>query len=64
METITIQRTSTNGIDQAFATCIHAEDKQLINCRTVDANLRMPLKCWAWEHYANDAPTNGCLANC
>jgi ribonucleoside-diphosphate reductase beta chain len=33
---------------------IHAEDKRLINCRTVDVNQLMPLKYhWAWEHYLN-----------
>jgi hypothetical protein len=48
METIMIQRTSTNGIDQAFATCIHVDDKRLVNCRTVEVNQLMPLKYhWA-----------------
>ncbi len=33
---------------------IRAEDKRLINCRTVDVNQLMPLKYqWAWEHYLN-----------
>lgn len=33
---------------------IHAEEKRLINCRTVDVNQLMPLKYhWAWEHYQN-----------
>jgi ribonucleoside-diphosphate reductase beta chain len=33
---------------------IHAEDKRLINCKTVDVNQLMPLKYkWAWEHYLN-----------
>ena len=31
-----------------------AEEKRLINCRTVDVNQLMPLKYhWAWEHYQN-----------
>jgi hypothetical protein len=48
METIMIQRTSANGIDQASATCIHVDDKRLINCRTVEVNQLMPLKYhWA-----------------
>jgi len=54
METIIIQRTTTNGIDQASATRDHVEDKPLINCRTVDVNQLMPLKYqWAWEHHVN-----------
>jgi ribonucleoside-diphosphate reductase beta chain len=54
METIMIQRTNTNGTDQASAARIHVEDKRLINCRTVDVNQLMPLKYhWAWEHYVN-----------
>ncbi|MBN4067235.1 ribonucleotide-diphosphate reductase subunit beta [Simkania negevensis] len=33
---------------------VRAEEKRLINCRTVDVNQLMPLKySWAWEHYLN-----------
>ena len=33
---------------------INAEDKRLINCKSVDVNQLMPLKYkWAWEHYLN-----------
>lgn len=42
-ETIMIQRTTTNGIEQASSTRIHVEDKRLINCRTVEVNQ-------GWEH--------------
>ncbi len=38
---------------------INAEDKRLINCRTVDVNQLMPLKYkWAWEHYLNGCANN------
>jgi len=31
-----------------------AQDKRLINCKSVDVNQLMPLKyTWAWEHYLN-----------
>ncbi len=37
----------------------NAEDKRLINCRTVDVNQLMPLKYkWAWEHYLNGCANN------
>src|SRR5579862_6689188 len=33
---------------------IKADDKRLLNCRSVDVNQLMPLKYkWAWEHYLN-----------
>lgn len=33
---------------------MHAHDKRLINCETVDVNALMPIKYeWAWEHYLN-----------
>jgi hypothetical protein len=48
METIIVQRTSTNGIDQASATHNHVGDKRLINCRTVDVDqLMLPQYHWA-----------------
>ena len=38
---------------------INAEDKRLINCKTVDVNQLMPLKYdWAWEHYLNGCANN------
>ncbi|CAB4243031.1 Ribonucleoside-diphosphate reductase subunit beta [Methylacidimicrobium sp. AP8] len=37
----------------------NAEEKRLINCRTVDVNQLMPLKYkWAWEHYLNGCANN------
>ncbi|MCV7398932.1 hypothetical protein H7K24_02050 [Mycobacterium fragae] len=65
METIIVQRTSTNGIDQASATRIHLEDKRLINCRTVDVNqLMLPQYHSAWEQYLNGCPNHRCPAKC
>jgi ribonucleoside-diphosphate reductase beta chain len=38
---------------------INAEEKRLINCKTVDVNQLMPLKYkWAWEHYLNGCANN------
>lgn len=38
---------------------VHAKDKRLINCNTVDVNQLMPLKYhWAWEHYLNGCANN------
>jgi ribonucleoside-diphosphate reductase beta chain len=46
--------TTINGHQQAGPTRIHADEKRLINCETVDVNQIMPLKYgWAWEHYLN-----------
>lgn len=36
-----------------------ADDKRLLNCKTVDVNQLMPLKYhWAWEHYLNGCHNN------
>ncbi len=38
---------------------VNAEDKRLINCKSVDVNQLMPLKYkWAWEHYLNGCANN------
>lgn len=38
---------------------VRANQKRLINCRTVDVNQLMPLKYkWAWEHYLNGCANN------
>ncbi len=38
---------------------VNAEEKRLINCKTVDVNQLMPLKyTWAWEHYLNGCANN------
>jgi ribonucleoside-diphosphate reductase beta chain len=38
---------------------VNAEDKCLINCKSVDVNQLMPLKYkWAWEHYMNGCANN------